>query len=125
MHARKICGQHMQRLMEVGLLVLLSQNSQDCHGYCLAEKLKEFGFSDEELHISTLYRTLRGMEQAEWVSSHWEKGGQGPQRRVYAITPKGRAALDEWAAVLQTRRQRIDTMLEAYQKIDRSSGTKE
>lgn len=104
----------MHRFMEVCLLVLLSSESTECHGYSLAEKLKNFGFTEEELNISTLYRTLRHIEQNEWVRSHWESGGQGPQRRVYSITAQGRNALDEWVQVLRRRRERIGLLLDAY-----------
>ncbi len=110
-------GYPMQRFMEACLLILLCENNEDCHGYCLADKLKSFGFTNEELNISTLYRTLRTMEQAAWVRSHWESGGQGPQRRVYGITDEGRGALNEWAAVMRNSRERIGNMLEAYEKI--------
>jgi DNA-binding PadR family transcriptional regulator len=105
--------------MEVCLLVLLYEENKECHGYSLAEKLQDFGFTEEELNISTLYRTMRHMEQNEWVQSHWESGGQGPQRRVYSITPKGRTALDEWAIVLQKRRERIGKLLDAYASLDK------
>ena len=107
----------MHRFMEVCLLFLLSGEDKQCHGYSLAEKLKGFGFTDEELNISTLYRTLRQMEQSNWVLSHWESGGQGPQRRVYSITAQGRVALDEWAQVLRRRRERIGLLLDAYAQL--------
>jgi DNA-binding PadR family transcriptional regulator len=109
--------------MEVCLLVLLydEKSEKECHGYSLAEKLKDFGFTDEELNISTLYRTLRQMEQNGWVLSHWESGGQGPQRRVYSITAQGRDALDEWAKVLQRRRDRIGRLLDAYSQLEKDN----
>lgn len=113
----------MRRFMEVCLLVLLydKQSEKQCHGYSLAERLKDFGFTDEELNISTLYRTLRQMEQNGWVKSHWESGGQGPQRRVYSITAQGRDALDEWVKVLQKRRDRIGRLLDAYSQLEKDN----
>lgn len=113
----------MHRFMEVCLLVLLIGENKDCHGYSLAEKLKNFHFTEEELNISTLYRTLRHMEQNEWVRSHWESGGQGPQRRVYSITLKGRDALDEWVQVLRKRRERIGLLLDAYTQLENRPST--
>jgi PadR family transcriptional regulator PadR len=110
----------MQRIIEVCLLVLLcGPEGRHCHGYALGERLKEFGFSDSEISVSTLYRTLRGMEEAGWVSSDWAAGGPGPQRREYAITDAGRLALDEWAAVLTRRRERIAHVLDAYALLGR------
>ena len=109
---------HMQRFMEVCLLTLLCEpGCKACHGYALAERLGYFGFDAEEINVSTLYRTLRGMEEAGWVASRWESGGPGPQRRVYDITDAGRAALEEWILVLRQRRERIGLLLEAYEAL--------
>lgn len=110
-------GHPMHRFMEVCLLELLCEEQKECHGYSLAEKLKAFGFTDEELNISTLYRTLRQMEQNDWVHSHWESSGQGPQRRVYSITANGRKALDEWVVVLRRRRELLGKLLNAYEQL--------
>ena len=110
----------MQRIIEVCLLVMLcGPDIEHCHGYALGERLREFGFDDSEISVSTLYRTLRGMEEAGWVTSGWAAGGPGPQRREYAVTGAGRAALDEWAAVLQKRQERITRVLEAYTLLGR------
>lgn len=109
----KHCNMH--RFMEVCLLVLL-QDGED-HGYNLAEQLAEFGFEEEELNISTLYRTLRKMEENGWVASFWEQGGKGPKRRVYAITDIGQHELDDWIKVLEMRKQRIEKLTERYRQI--------
>ena len=104
--------------MEVCLLTLLCEpQCESCHGYALAERLAQFNFDADEINASTLYRTLRGMEEAGWVASRWESGGPGPKRRAYAITTAGRAALEEWIAVLRRRRERIGRLLDAYEKL--------
>jgi PadR family transcriptional regulator PadR len=114
-------SRHMHRIIEVCLLVLLCDPEvENAHGYALGERLKEFGFDASEISVSTLYRTLRGMEDAGWVTSSWAAGGQGPQRRQYAITDAGRQALDRWAAVLTRRRERIDRVLEAHAQLGRT-----
>lgn len=114
---------HMQRFIEVCLLTLLCRKEcEKCHGYALAERLGDFGFEAGEVNASTLYRTLRGMEQAGWVVSRWESGGPGPRRRVYGVTDLGRAALEEWIPILRTRRERIGKLLDAYEKL---AGSKE
>ena len=115
------CGHKpMQRIVEVCLLVMLcGPDCEHCHGYALGERLREFGFDDSEISVSTLYRTLRGMEEAGWVTSGWAAGGPGPQRREYAVTDAGRTALDAWAAVLQKRRERITRVLDAYALLGR------
>ena len=119
MHNKDGC-RHMQRIIEVCLLVLLCRpEGENAHGYALGERLTEFGFDESEISVSTLYRTLRGMEEAGWVTSGWAAGGQGPQRREYAITEAGRQALDEWAGVLARRRERIGRVLTAYAQLGR------
>ncbi len=110
----------MQRIIEVCLLVMLCRpENEHCHGYALGESLREFGFKDSEISVSTLYRTLRGMEESGWVTSDWAEGGPGPQRREYAVTDAGRTALDAWASVLQKRRERITRVLDEYALLGR------
>lgn len=121
MHGKSGHGhKRMQRLIEVCLLVLLSSpECERCHGYALGERLRGFGFDDSEISVATLYRTLRKMEEAGWVTSDWAEGGPGPQRREYAVTDAGREALDAWAMVLQSRRERITRVLDAYTQLGR------
>jgi PadR family transcriptional regulator, regulatory protein PadR len=114
---------HMQRFMEVCLLTLLCEpQCEICHGYALAERLEQFGFRTGEINASTLYRTLRGMEEAGWVTSRWESGGPGPQRRAYGITQAGHGALTEWVEVLRIRRERIGLLLVEYEKLEQAPG---
>ena len=110
------CGQHrpMQRFMEASLLLLLAKS--DAHGYNLTEQLERFGL--ESINLSTLYRIMRRMEEHGWVSSSWQKGGQGPQKRVYSITKAGLEALCEWIDVFRQRRQNIDLLLCEYDKLE-------
>jgi len=117
---QECCGkkQPMQRFMETSLLVLLAQ--QPGHGYSLSEQLNDFGFRD--INASTLYRIMRKMDEGGWVSSSWEKGDKGPQRRVYAITDIGRAALDEWIEVFKQRKSNIETLLSKYTEQKKGGG---
>ncbi len=110
----KQCGGQMRRFMEVCLLELLQKG--DAHGYALADQLVAFGFKSDELHISTLYRTLRGMEHFGWVNSVWEQSAHGPKRRVYRITQQGKVALEQWISILKARRERITKLLNAHDK---------
>ena len=108
------CGQNrpMQRFIETCLLLLLAR--QTSHGYHLGEQLKNFGI--EDINASTLYRIMRKMEERELVSSSWEKGDQGPQKRVYSISPLGIETLSEWIEVFTRRRANIDLLLCEYKQ---------
>jgi poly-beta-hydroxybutyrate-responsive repressor len=102
----------MERFMEVCLLLLIYEEIG--HGYGLVERLAPFGFSEDDLNVSTLYRTLRKMEKEGLVTSSWEKGGQGPKRRVYEITSDGKKELDQWIKILKARKSRIESLIRIY-----------
>lgn len=105
-----------ERFLEVCLLVLLSK--EQGHGYSLLDQTTRFGFSQEEVNGSTLYRTLRKMENDEWVSSLWEAGLQGPKRRIYCITDNGRKELEDWIVILKSRKERIEKLIINYEEIN-------
>jgi PadR family transcriptional regulator, regulatory protein PadR len=103
---------HMARFLEVCLLLLLYDEIG--YGYGLIEQLVSFGFSEADLNVSTLYRTLRKMEKEGLVTSQWEAGGQGPKRRVYEITTDGKSELDQWIRILKVRNSRIELLIKKY-----------
>ena len=103
---------HMERFLEVCLLLLLYEEIG--YGYGLIEQLASFGFSEDRLNMSTLYRTLRKMENEGLVTSLWEYGGQGPKRRVYEITMSGKNELDQWIRILKVRKSRIESLISKY-----------
>jgi PadR family transcriptional regulator PadR len=76
------------------------------------EHLCRLGFVD--LEISTLYRTLRHLEQTGLLSSAWEPGAAGPARRVYELTDVGRTWLGSWAAGLAAYRGLIERFFGLY-----------
>ncbi len=96
------------------LLFLLTQD--DAHGYSLLDELAEFGIDPEQVDPSLIYRTLRDMEEAGWVTSEWGEESQGPQRRVYRIVPEGKSYLADLMIGLRRRRDEIDHLLQAYGK---------
>ena len=106
----------MERFLEVCLLLLLYDKVG--YGYGLIEDLAFFGFSQDELNISTLYRTLRKMENENLVTSKWEEGGPGPKRRVYEITETGKEELDQWIKIRKVRKARSEKLIGRYDALD-------
>ena len=102
----------ISRFLEPCLLLLLSGDAT--HGYNLLESLQQFGFTPGTVDASVVYRILREMEDASWVSSEWDTAGSGPPRRVYTVTPDGEAYLDAWISDLRATRDEIDQFIEAY-----------
>ena len=100
-------GGRAVRMLEPALLLLLHHGP--AHGYTFLEQLGEFGLGD--LNPSVVYRTLRDMEEKEWVTSNWdEERSQGPPRRVYRITALG----DEVLGALRQKGHRIRQLDEPY-----------
>lgn len=106
--------QKMQGFMEACLLLLLY--NEPGHGYGLIEGLQCFGFTEDNLNISTLYKTLRKMEEDELVVSSWEHGDQGPKKRVYNITDSGKRELEDRVEFLKQRKERIGMLIKRYEQ---------
>ncbi len=94
-----------RRWMEPFILVLLAEGP--AHGYAIVGQLEEMGVSGGELDFGAVYRTLRDLEDSGQVTSVWSNERSGPQRRDYALTEAGYAALDEWSAVMHERARLI------------------
>ncbi len=105
-------GNPGERFFVVCLLMLL--NEKTAHGYELAENLSYFGFETDEINLSTIYRNLRKMEEDCLVTSFWQEGEQGPQKRVYEITDRGKKELEFWTEMLKKRKTRIEKLLARF-----------
>lgn len=93
------CGMgNIYRYIEPVVLLLLKERKS--YGYDLADRLLEFELTDARVDRASLYRTLRALEESGHVSSAWDVEGAGPARRVYSLTEKGHARLQEWSEVL-------------------------
>jgi PadR family transcriptional regulator, regulatory protein PadR len=89
---------NLYRFVEPVLLFLLKKRRS--YGYELASELRAYAFTDAEIEVAALYRTLRQLEQNGCVTSEWDVDHSGPARRVYALTPRGESHLSEWVTVL-------------------------
>jgi PadR family transcriptional regulator PadR len=110
----------IHRFLEPCLLLLL--HCDEIHGYELSEILKPFGFEQNPVDSSTVYRILRDLEEQEFVSSRWDTESGGPARRLYQITEKGNEYLSWWVddlretdRVLHYFLRTYDTHMEAHQ----------
>jgi PadR family transcriptional regulator len=90
---------NLYRFVEPVLLFLLKKKGRS-YGYELAGELRQHAFTDAEIEVAALYKTLRQLEQNDCVISEWVVQGSGPARRVYKLTSRGEQHLDEWIAVL-------------------------
>jgi PadR family transcriptional regulator PadR len=106
------CPRHVNRFLEPCLLLLL--HCDEAHGYDLLEGLKQFGFDQNPVDSSTVYRVLRGLEERGFVTSRWDTGGSGPARRLYQITEDGDRYLAWWVEDLRETDRILHYFLKTY-----------
>jgi PadR family transcriptional regulator, regulatory protein PadR len=92
----------LSRWVEPTILYLLATGKAR-YGYEILTLAGEESMTDSEIDPGVVYRTLRQLEDAGCVTSDWEPGEGGPNRRVYEITEVGRAHLMDWVSVLERR----------------------
>jgi len=90
---------NLYRFVEPVVLLLLKEKGKS-YGYDLSGGLQSYALTDAEIERAALYRVLNRLEVNGNVTSNWDMEKRGPARRVYKLTPKGEAHLDEWATVL-------------------------
>ena len=79
-------------------LVLAVLADEPLHGYAVMEKLKSRSEDAISIEGGTLYPLLHRIEEAGLVKSSWSTI-HGRKRRTYALTAKGRRALEEKRSV--------------------------
>ena len=106
------CPRRIQRFIEPCLLLLL--HCVEGHGYDLVEGLKEFGFDQNPVDSSTVYRILRSLEERGCVTSRWDTDSAGPARRMYRISEQGDRYLAWWVEDLRETGRVLRHFLETY-----------
>ncbi len=85
-----IKAQMRKGILEYCILSILSKG--DAYVSAIINELKE---SEMIVVEGTLYPLLTRQKNQGVLSYRWEESTQGPPRKYYAITDKGRAVLDE------------------------------
>ena len=84
---------------ELAILSLIAETPR--HGYEIEQTIESRGMREwTEIGFSSIYYLLKKLEQAGLIESQLQQTeGRGPARKVYQITPDGRAA--QLAATLE------------------------
>ena len=83
---------HLKGSLDLLLLAVLADGP--AHGYAVIAGLRDRSDGAFDLLEGTVYPALHKLEQAGFVASAWESAS-GRRRRVYTLTPQGRAALQQ------------------------------
>jgi PadR family transcriptional regulator len=94
------------------LLLLATLRDRELHGYALIEELKQGSGGTFDLPEGTIYPALHRLERASLLSSRWS-AESGRRRRVYRLTRKGAAALDERARAWRQFARGVDLVVQA------------
>ncbi len=92
---------------------------KEVHGYELLEGLKPFGFEQDPVDSSTVYRFLRRLEERGFVTSRWDMASSGPARRLYQITEEGVHYLAWWVGDLRETDRVLHHFLDCYETLVR------
>jgi poly-beta-hydroxybutyrate-responsive repressor len=93
---------------------MLLVHCSEIHGYELVDGLKPFGFEQNPVDTSTIYRFLRDLEDRGFVSSRWDTSNPGPARRVYQTTEEGDRYLNWWVDDLRETDRVLHQFLDTY-----------
>ncbi len=82
--------------MSIRYVVLGLVGEEPRHGYAIRAAFESRLGHFWELNYGQVYQTLMLLEAQGLIAGRHEQVGKRPARRVYAITPKGRASLQRW-----------------------------
>jgi len=87
-------------------LVLSILAQEESYGYAIIKRVRELSGGELEWSEGMLYPALRRLEQQGLLKGRWRKSDSGRRRRYYALTKKGRRALEgertAWLSVHRT-----------------------
>lgn len=112
--SRKIGGEKKQRYMQPSLLMALRDGPN--YGYPLISTISEYGFLRGDAPPGMVYRHLRQMDEDGLVTSSWDAEGDGPAKRIYAITAEGEEVLEMWIHHMEQQREKLDNFIALYRQ---------
>jgi PadR family transcriptional regulator, regulatory protein PadR len=104
-----MAGEMLKGHLDMVVLAALATGS--AHGYAVIQQIRRRSGGEFDLPEGTIYPALHRLEEAGFLSSRWTAGETGRQRRVYALTRRGRSALAAHQSVWQRFAAAIGSML--------------
>ena len=94
-------GKSLSRMSQPTILTVLAESKEPLHGYVIVQKAAASPmFGGTKPDPAGIYRTLKKMEEAGFVSSEWDTPSSGAAKRLFSLTSEGRAALRRWIDAL-------------------------
>ncbi len=92
---------------------ILYNSPAGLHGYLIEKQLRDFRFfHNNPPDFTGLYRLLRRMEEEGLLVSAKVKSSEGPSKKTYRLTAKGKKCLGRWQQSILEYKSNIEDMLE-------------
>jgi PadR family transcriptional regulator PadR len=82
----------LKGVLEGSILAIIQQ--KEVYGYEISQTLKGYGFGD--ISEGTIYPLLLRLEKNGCLTSVYRESKQGPKRKYYLLTEKGKQELEEF-----------------------------
>jgi PadR family transcriptional regulator PadR len=82
----------LKGVLEGSILAIIQQ--KEVYGYEISQTLKGYGFGD--ISEGTIYPLLLRLEKNGCLDSVYRESKQGPKRKYYLLTEKGKQELEEF-----------------------------
>jgi PadR family transcriptional regulator PadR len=102
-------SQLLRGTLDAAALAVVAEG--DGYGYDILRRLRAAGLSD--VGDASVYGTLRRLYRAGALTSYVMPSDEGPHRRYYGITERGRTQLAEGRSIWSDFSQALTTLLEA------------
>ena len=99
------------------VLILSLVAERPMYGYQIAKELERRSDGYFDFKEGTLYPALHRMEKKGLLRGEWQVVAEGPSRKYYHITDKGKRALVDVAVEWTTFSRKILAMLESVQGV--------
>lgn len=94
-------------------LVLAVLNGEELYGYQIVKAIKKKSGEALEFGEGSIYPALHALEKEGLLTSHWVEQTEGPNRKYYALTRKGKGALKQALAEWTEFRSAVDKVYKA------------
>src|SRR5215470_14124350 len=100
-------SQLLRGVLDAAVLAVVRR--ADGYGYDVVRRLRAAGLSD--VGDASVYGTLRRLYRGGALTSYVVPSDEGPHRRYYGITDRGRAQLDEARVTWEEFERALDALL--------------
>ena len=101
-------SQLLRGALDAAVLAVVAEN--DGYGYDVLRRLRTAGMT--EVGDASVYGTLRRLYRSGALTSYVMPSDEGPHRRYYGVTDRGRSQLEEARAVWADFSRTLSTLLE-------------